>query len=37
LLQKIGVEGIRDQVRRQKDMGSPLRKMTPEEQKIFKG
>jgi len=37
LLQKIGVEGIAIKSADKKDMGSPLRKMTPEEQKIFQG
>ena len=37
LLQKIGVEGIAIKSGDKKDMGSPLRKMTPEEQKILQG
>lgn len=37
LLQKVGIEGTAIKSADKKDMGSPFRKMTPEEQKIFQG
>jgi protease-4 len=37
LFQKVGVEGIAIKSADKKDMGSPFRKMTPEEQQIFQG
>jgi protease IV len=37
LLQKVGVQDIAIKSADKKDMGSPFRKMTPEEQKIFQG
>jgi len=37
LLQKVGIEGLAIKSADKKDMGSPFRKMTPEEQRIFQG